>query len=123
VLNALAFTALVFAVINGNTDWFSEPYVLSLVSMILALTSIALGFFMRNKVLRIYGLVLVMVCVLKLLTFDLGELNSIMGVIAFIRGGIICFVISALYNFAVKRFDTDKNVDKTSDLADKPNEP
>ncbi|MDR3315104.1 MAG: DUF2339 domain-containing protein [Coriobacteriales bacterium] len=105
---ALAFTVLTLAIIYGSTNWFSEPYVLSLVSMVLALTSIALGFILRNKAFRIYGLVLVMVCVLKLLVFDLGELNSILRVVAFIGGGIICFAISALYNFAVKRFDAEK---------------
>jgi uncharacterized membrane protein len=39
---------------------------------VLALASITLGFIMRRHVLRIYGLILVMVCVLKLLVFDLG---------------------------------------------------
>jgi hypothetical protein len=108
VFYALAFTVLTLALIYGSTDWFSEPYALSLVSMVLALASITFGFVMRNKALRIYGLVLVMVCVLKLLVFDLGELNSLLRVIAFIGGGVICFVISALYNFAVKRFDGEK---------------
>ena len=57
--------------------------------------------------LSLHGLVIVIICVLKLLVFDLGGLNTTMRVVAFIGGGIICFGISALYNFAVKHFYND----------------
>ncbi|MCL1846434.1 MAG: DUF2339 domain-containing protein [Coriobacteriia bacterium] len=103
-LSALAIHCLLLSCIAGLTNWFDQPYVLSLASMVIALLIIALGFWSRVRSLRLYGLVIVILCVLKLVLFDLGALNTIMRVVAFIGGGIICFGISALYNFAVKRF-------------------
>jgi hypothetical protein len=103
VCGALGFTLLVLAIINGTTDWFNEGYVLSLVVMMTALTTVLLGFWARVKVLRLYGLVVMIVSIVKLVTLDVSNADSIMRVVAFIGGGLICFAISALYNFAVKR--------------------
>jgi hypothetical protein len=103
VCNALGFTLLVLAVINGTTNWFNESYVLSLVVMMTALTTVLLGFWSRIKVLRLYGLVVMIVSIVKLVTLDVSNADSVMRVVAFIGGGLICFAISALYNFAVKR--------------------
>ena len=108
VLSALAIHGLIISAIAGTTTWLSQHYVLSLASMIIALALIALGFWSRVRSLRLYGLIIVIICVLKLVTFDVGDINTIMRVVAFIGGGLICFGISALYNFAVKRFNNDK---------------
>ena len=40
-------------------------------------------------------------CVAKLVSFDMGYLDSLVRVASFMASGIICFAISALYNFAV----------------------
>ena len=107
-LSALALHCLLLGTLHGLTGWLDQPYALSLASMIIALAIIALGFWSRIRSLRLYGLVIVILCVLKLVLFDLGGLNTVMRVVAFIGGGIICFGISALYNFAVKRFYADQ---------------
>jgi hypothetical protein len=65
---------------------------------------IALGFWSRITPFRLYGLVVTIVCVLKLVTLDIVDADALMRVVAFIVGGMICFGVSALYNFAVKRF-------------------
>jgi hypothetical protein len=105
VLGALALTALFFALINGLTDWLDQPYSLSLAAMSIALVIVALGFWSRCGSLRVYGLVLVLLSVVKLVTLDIQGLDTLMRVVSFIGGGLICFGISALYNFAVKRFE------------------
>jgi hypothetical protein len=103
LFSGLGFTLLVLAVIQGNTAWFDEPYLLSLVAMLTALAVVVLGFWSRIKVLRLYGLVVMLVSIIKLVTFDISGADATMRIVAFIGGGLICFAISALYNFAVKR--------------------
>ena len=109
VLGALAFHVVIVSALQGLTGWLDQAYALSLASMVVALVIIALGFWSRVRSLRLYGLVVVILCVLKLVTFDLYGLDTLMRVVAFIGGGIICFGISALYNFAVKRFNAEKS--------------
>lgn len=107
-VQGIMFTLVVLAFIRGTTRWFHEAYVLSLVCMFVALACVGIGFALRLKPLRLYGLVLIIMSVLKLVSLDLGEVSSIMRVVAFIMGGLICFGISALYSYAVKRFDEEQ---------------
>ncbi|MCL2756902.1 MAG: DUF2339 domain-containing protein, partial [Coriobacteriia bacterium] len=114
-LLGIAFTVLVLGTIYGQTSWFDEPYVLSIVCMATALVCVAAGFVTNVKPLRLYGLILVIICVLKLVTFDFASIEYLMRVIAFIGGGVICFGISALYSYAVKRFDEKAKEDNLID--------
>jgi len=104
-LQGLAFTLLVLGAIEGLVPGVVEPYVISLACMATALIGIGLGFVFRIKPLRIYGLVVIILCVLKLLIIDISYAESIMRVVAFIGGGLICFGISAFYTYAVKHLD------------------
>jgi len=105
VFAGICFTLVVIAPIAGTTSWFDEPYVFSLVLMVSALVCIVGGFFTRLKPLRLYGLVLTLCCVLKLVLLDIGDAETLMRVVAFISGGLICFGISALYSYAVKHLE------------------
>ena len=71
--------------------------------MITALICIVVGFAIKSKGLRIYGLIVIMLCVIKLVTFDISGADSISRVVAFIVGGIVCFVISGIYNMFENR--------------------
>ena len=104
-LTGISFTLVLVAPIAGLTSWFDEPYVLSLVLMLSALVCVVGGFITRLKPLRLYGLVLILCCVLKLVLLDMGDAETVMRVVAFIAGGLICFGISALYSYAVKRLE------------------
>lgn len=92
-------------------DWFIPHenlvwgFPVSLVCMAVALVIVGLGLWSRVKSLRIYGLVVVIACVFKLVTIDIGSVDSIMRVVAFLGGAAICFGISALYNYTAKYFD------------------
>jgi len=69
-------------------------------------SNVALGLWSRTRPLRLYGLIVTILGVLKLVTCDLwGTSATVMRVVAFIGGGVVCFGISALYNFAVKRIE------------------
>ncbi len=72
--------------------------VMSVVGLIIALGSIAIGFKQKAKSLRLYGLMLTILMVLKFIIIDLSQENSITRIIALIIGGLICFGISVLYN-------------------------
>ena len=102
-------TLVAVASIWGLTSWANEPYAFSLVLMVSALASILGGFAVRIKPLRLYGLVLIILCVIKLVTFDVSNAETLMRVIAFITGGIICFGISGLYTYAIKRLDVPQS--------------
>jgi hypothetical protein len=107
---ALALFLLIVWTVNALADWSELSYVLSLACMATALLVIALGFWARARSLRLTGLIVLVLCVLKLAVLDIGAADSIMRVAAFIIGGLICFAISALYNFLIKlqKKDTDK---------------
>ena len=72
-----------------------------LVSVLVLLTGgacIVFGFKARLTILRHYGLTLVLLSVLKLAGIDMASQNSIIRVISLAAAGIVCFVLSLLYN-------------------------
>jgi len=72
-----------------------------LVSVLVLLTGgacIVFGFKARLTILRHYGLTLVLLSVLKLAGIDMASQNSIVRVVSLAAAGIVCFVLSLLYN-------------------------
>ncbi|MGK2348117.1 hypothetical protein [Actinomyces sp. W5033] len=59
---------------------------------------IVLGFRWRLTVLRHYGLVLVLVAVLKLAALDIGAQGPLTRVLALLASGLVCFGLSLAYN-------------------------
>ncbi|MFV0363672.1 MAG: DUF2339 domain-containing protein [Suipraeoptans sp.] len=111
-------TLLFSAALSNFVDTFRYSYILSVLFVLIACVCIFLGFKYTFKSLRVYGLVLTMLGVIKLVTLDISRLNSIIRVLALIVGGVLCFVISRLYNSASKRNDienpnnqSDNNID------------
>ena len=96
-------TILVNCSCSGLSSKFDFAYIFSIVTMITALICIIVGFVAKAKGLRIYGLVVVMLCIIKLVTIDISGADSVARVLAFIVGGIICFIISGIYNTFEKR--------------------
>lgn len=100
VFGAIAPTFFLTGFLYGLTHLVDESYAYSVALMACALAAIAIGFRFQAAPLRLYGLILTIVCVLKLVTIDVIGLGSIARVIAFVVGGLICFTISALYTYA-----------------------
>lgn len=104
-LLGFVFTVLVVGTVTRHTNLLDEAYAMSIAIMATALVCVVAGFMTKIKPLRLYGLILVIISVLKLVTYDVLNAQSLMRVIAFIVGGLICFGISALYSYTVKRFE------------------
>ena len=105
----IKLTILMLAAIQGYTVLLEQgSYMLSLVCMLAALICVIAGFMMRKRYLRLYGLVLTLFCVVKLVTFDVADLDTYFRVIALIGGGIICFTISAIYTYSSKKIESSE---------------
>jgi len=104
IIICVKVTVILLAIIRGFApNWFNAVYVLSLASMVSALICVIAGFVSRAKPLRLYGLFLTLICVVKLITFDVSGLETLLRIVALIGGGIICFAISALYSYSENR--------------------
>ncbi|MBQ2605131.1 MAG: DUF2339 domain-containing protein [Clostridia bacterium] len=106
IVLGITFTVLANIILHGLMTASDAAYIYTALTMVIALMSIVIGFKFRSKSLRIYGLILSMLCVLKLGIFDIGSENSLARVGAFVIGGIICFIISGIYNAVEKRLST-----------------
>ena len=85
-----------------------------LMSVLVLLTGgacIVLGFRTRLTILRHYGLTLVLLSVLKLAVMDVAAQNSMIRVISLAAAGVVCFVLSLLYNRYAQeqRHENDQN--------------
>ena len=79
-----------------------EPFELNIIVNILELVwgiiCIILGFRFEQKYLRIYGLLLSLIIVIKTVLIDMTYYNTTPKSINFIICGLLCFVISYIYN-------------------------
>ena len=80
-------------------------YIVSVATLAFAILCIAVGFNKKfgAKELRIYGLILSMICVVKFIMIDITYENTIGRAISFLISGILCFAISAIYNHFEKQ--------------------
>jgi uncharacterized membrane protein len=69
---------------------------------------------MDIKSLRIYGLVVSMICVFKLVMVDITYENTAGHALSFFISGVLCFVISAMYNIADKKMHKEDNEEITA---------
>ena len=109
VMGALAFTAVFMGYLSGLTSLVSQPYAFSAVLAACALAAIGLGFRFRSAPLRLYGLVLTLLCTVKMVTIDTLSLDPMSRMVAFVATGLICFAASALYNYAGKRLGSESS--------------
>ena len=71
--------------------------------MLTAFLAIIGGFAIRSRPLRLYGLILTLLAVLKLVLIDTSALATVTRILSFLAGGLICFTISALYTYLEKK--------------------
>lgn len=89
------YTLLCYVILNVVD---SAKFVFSVVGLVVALVCITLGFYLKIKSLRLYGLVLSILCVFKLIMFDIVYSDTVGRATSFLVSGILCFVISLIYN-------------------------
>ena len=97
------YTVLLISILNQLT---SISLIFSISLIILAIISIILGFKFEFKSLRIYGLILSMFSIAKLIMIDVSYDNLIQRAFGFLVCGILCFGINLIYN------KIDKNLKK-----------
>ncbi len=77
----------------------SPAYVSSIIGIVLSVGCIVLGFAMKMKGIRIYGLVISMIMIFKLALIDFEKSSLLAYALSFFIAGISCLVISMLYYF------------------------
>jgi uncharacterized membrane protein len=70
----------------------------SVAFLIIALISIVIGFMMKYKSMRLYGLVLSIISIVKLVLIDIHYEDLLLRSIGFLVCGFLCFGISYIYN-------------------------
>lgn len=88
-------------------DYSIDSVLYSVAGLVVAIAWISLGFYLKVKSVRLYGLVLTLVMVAKFIIVDLSGENSMTRVLALIIGGVLCFIISYIYN----KLSTSEKVD------------
>lgn len=101
----LKFTILLIVILNS---FDAANYVISSLCILFAITSIVLGFMKEYKSLRIYGLLLSMISVFKLVMVDIHYENTLGNALSFFISGVLCFAISLIYNYIDKKIAVEK---------------
>lgn len=94
----IKYLMLTWTILGAFFDLNIISVVYSIVGLIVAIGCISAGFILKNKSIRLYGLVLTIIMVAKFILVDLIQENSITKVLALIAGGGLCFLISFIYN-------------------------
>ena len=96
----IKFTVFLLVVLNS---FDSANFVMSIACLLLAIASIIIGFAGDYKSIRIYGLVLSMISIFKLIMIDISYANTLGHALSFFISGVLCFVISLIYNLIDKK--------------------
>ncbi len=98
VVLLLQFLALTWVFIYAFASLSISSVVYSVSALLLAVCAIYAGFRYSAKLLRHFGLGITLLMVAKFILVDLSGENSIIRVLSFVAGGVLCFIISLIYN-------------------------
>lgn len=104
----IKFTILMVVILNS---FEAESFVVSIFCFLFAVGSICIGFFIKHKELRVYGLVLSLISVVKLIMIDITYDNTLGHALSFFVSGLLCFVISAIYTRVEKSMQQGEQKD------------
>lgn len=80
---------------DSNSD---IGYIYSVIYLIIAIVNIIIGFKIDNESFRIFGLMVSIISVLKLVFVDMIYVNTIVRILAYIVSGLLCLGIVWIYN-------------------------
>ena len=89
------YTVLMILLVDSH---FEFSMLISVLMLLFAAGSIVFGFYKNYKSFRVYGLILSMVSIFKLVLFDVTNKSALYNAVGFLVCGLICFGISFLYN-------------------------
>lgn len=87
---------------------FETPVIVSALLMIVAIGCVAIGFRTKDKIYRIYGLVMAIIVCIKMIIYDFGELETVAKALLFLIVGVIALAISFLYIYLEKKEDEEE---------------
>ena len=96
---------VLIALILNTLDAISVVY--SIVFLIISIVFIVIGMKLRIKEFRLFGLILSLFSISKLVLFDISYENATLRAFSFIVCGILCFLISFLYNKLEQKINID----------------
>lgn len=96
----IKFTILIVTILSS---YDTVNYVISIALFLFAIVSIIIGFRFTFKSFRIYGLILSMISVAKLILIDISYDNTLGHALSFFVCGLLCFVISMIYHLIDKK--------------------
>lgn len=91
----LKFTILILVILN-RLDAVS--FVISIAGILIAIACIILGFKTKHKSFRLYGLVISLISVAKLILFDIQYDSILLRPLGILVAGALCYVISFIYS-------------------------
>jgi uncharacterized membrane protein len=100
VYSGVKFTLIVWIILDSAN---AASAVISIGCFLVAIACIVTGFVIKLEKLRVYGLVLSMICIVKLVMIDIAYSNTLGHAISFFISGLLCFTISAIYNYVGKK--------------------
>lgn len=83
--------------------WNTSGIIADVVAIVIATTYIILGFKFTYKLPRIYGLVVIIIMIFKMIMLDYNHSSSVGYAIGFFVSGVICLAISLIYNVIDKK--------------------
>lgn len=92
----------------------SNRILFSILLLCIAVIAILIGFKFKLKSLRIYGLFLTMMSVVKLILFDVDYSSTLGTVTALMICGVLCFIINFIYNMLSKHIIAEQSVKEES---------
>lgn len=101
----LKFSVWIYAILYRLE---AASFVVSIVGILFAITCIVLGFVLKQKSFRLYGLIVSMISVVKLILFDISYDSNILRPVGFFIAGILCFAISFIYSKLEKSILTEE---------------
>lgn len=105
---AFKYTVLMLNIL-GSFD--VESYYISICLLLFAIASIVAGFYKDTTSFRMYGLILSMISVIKLILIDIHYDSTLQIALSFFVCGVLCFIISFIYHKIDTGFKNKENSD------------
>lgn len=105
----IKYTILIVNVLNS---FDAVNYVISITCFVFAILSIVIGFWKKYSSLRVFGLALSMISTFKLIMVDIYYSNTLGHALSFFGSGLLCFVISMIYNQVDKKMKEEEETER-----------
>lgn len=92
---AFKYTTLMVCIL---TSYHTVDYAISICLLLFAIASIIAGFYKDTSSFRLYGLVLSMISIIKLIMIDIHYDSTLENAVSFFVSGVLCFIISFIYH-------------------------